>query len=298
MNFLKKIVDTTEDMYFITENEALNIIQKLRNITKEYVEKNNLKSLVIGISGGLDSAVTAAICQEKYTGVPLIGLSIPMNSKEEHKERATYVGKNFCSYFEEYNEWDLPKELNFNIIYENLYKNSNIANKLNFNDFNEKISVGNLKARLRMITLYDLARKTNGLVLSTDNLSELLMGFWTICGDVGDLGLIQNIYKGVELPYIAKALNIREDVINQDPSDGLNVTEQNTDEAQLGANYKEIDTIMIKYLQNNNFFEENKENFTEEELIKINRIINQYLKTSFKRNGCFNVSREEIFINN
>ena len=277
------------------ENKVRSVIKNIRQITKEYVKKNKLKALVIGVSGGLDSAVVAALCQEKYTGVPLIGISIPLSSTNAHMEQAEWVGKQYCSVFEEFSEWEenyysretMDKE-NFEAIpfyektFEVIEKTDDIAKKAGFEvkEFPKNILKGNMKARLRMMTLYDLARKVNGMVLSTDNRSEFFAGFWTICGDVGDFGPIQNIGKGFELPAIAKILGVREDIIKQKPSDGLMVTEDNTDEAQLGATYKELDTITSIYVKDENHIPE-LEQMIKENNLEIYKEINQNSKIEF-----------------
>ena len=277
-----------------TSGRATVVIANIRKQMREYVESNKIKSLVLGVSGGLDSACVAALCQEKYTGVPLIGISIPMSSTNAHKEQARWVGENYCTSFEEFNGWDK------NGLFEILEKTDSIAANAGFDvtQFPKAILQGNLKARLRMITLYDMARKTNGLVLSTDNLSELQMGFWTICGDVGDYGPIQNVGKGFELPVIAAGLGVREDIINQPPSDGLMVTEDNTDEAQLGASYKEVDVIMGAYLDtlNGNYKSRLFKLVGEdtEAAKKVANVITRYENSAFKRNGTINLSREQI----
>ena len=235
------------------------VITMIRKEVKEYVESNGLQSLVVGISGGLDSSVIAALCQKEYTGVPLIGISIPMSSSTAHKEQAQWVGDNYCDAFQEFKGWDEEWNLDgeagacgatsnmLSEVLSTIKQTDEIAKQAGFNPdtFPDKVLNGNIKARMRMITLYDMARKTNGMVLSTDNLSEFQMGFWTICGDVGDYGPIQNVGKGFELPAIATALGVRKDIISQPPSDGLMVTEDDTDEAQLGANYKEVDTCLL-----------------------------------------------------
>ena len=312
---LKSII--SEVGLIITPNdEKCNlIITNIRKKVKKYVEDNKLQSLVIGISGGLDSSVVAALCQEKYIGVPLIGLSIPMSSSNEHKEQAQWIGNKYCSNFEEFIDFDekLPKENNlygsvyqpfYDILFGRLEKTDRIANKAGFKTetFPKSILQGNMKARLRMITLYDLARKTNGLVLSTDNLSEFNMGFWTICGDVGDYGPIQNLGKGFELPAIAKALGIREDIITQPPSDGLMVTEDNTDEAQLGANYKEVDTIMAIVSFSLEIGEKEKQELKSKlfsidiDGAKIGKVLLRYENMHYKRNGTLNLTRKDIGI--
>jgi len=277
---------------------ALSYISNIRAEVRRYVQENKLQSLVVGISGGLDSACTAALCQEKHTGVPLIGLSIPISSSNAHREQAAWVGQNFCTKFEEFQAW------NDNNLFSILEKTDGIAAAAGFDTFPKQLLQGNLKARLRMITLYDLARKTRGLVVSTDNISELYMGFWTICGDVGDLSPIQLIGKGFELPVIAKALGIRADIITQPPSDGLGVTAENTDEAQLGASYKEVDTIMSIYLGTLPVSDVLKNRFkaTLFNLVgtcpdtarKVSKVIERYEASHFKRNGPVMISREKI----
>ena len=86
-----------------------------------------------------------------------------------------------------------------------------------------KIRMGNIKARLRMIYLYNLASKSNGLVLSTDNFTEYMLGFWTLHGDVGDFGIIQKVLKGLELYDIARYLDVPQEIIDAKPDDGLGI---------------------------------------------------------------------------
>ena len=268
-------------------------IKRIRNEIKKYVEDNKLQSLVVGVSGGLDSACVAALCQKEYTGIPLIGVSVPMSSTNAHKEQAQWVGETYCDAFEEFNGWDN------NELFSVIEGTDSIAEKAGFkvSDFPKNVLQGNMKARLRMITLYDLARKTNGLVLSTDNLSEFQMGFWTICGDVGDFGPIQNVGKGFELPKIAEMLGVREDIITQPPSDGLMVTEDNTDEAQLGASYKEVDTIMSIYLGDNAELKMDMFGLIRkdpEAAEKVSKVVTRYIALEYKRNGTVNLTREQI----
>jgi len=286
MNF-KTLINNTIKNYTYEKEYIDLIIKNIRTEIKNYILTNNIKSLVVGVSGGLDSAVISALCQEKYTGVPLITVSIPMNSTEEHNERAKWVGETFGTTFMEFKEFESKKT------YNKIQKLLNETDKISiFDEKNDKLLLGNIKARLRMITLYDLARKNNGIVLSTDNYSEYFMGFWTICGDVGDYAPIQQIYKGLELPQIAYALNIREDIIIQKPSDGLKVTKENTDEKQLGANYIEVDTIMIAYLEDKDFYKKIK--LSKKESEKIESVIKRYETSHFKRNGTIILNRDDI----
>lgn len=308
-NLVKEIGEKTTP----NENKAMVVIELIRNKIRDYVRENNIKSLVMGVSGGLDSACVAALCQEKYTGIPLIGISIPMSSTNAHKEQAQWVGEKYCTSFEEFDGWDAkffesdeaqaydcPSTMYGNV-FETLSRTNDLAEKAGFKVENFPIPVlqGNAKARLRMMTIYDLARKTNGLVLSTDNLSEFQMGFWTICGDVGDFGPIQNVGKGFELPAIARALGVREDIITQAPSDGLMVTEDNTDEAQLGASYKEVDAIMYCYLGNDYNLKSKLFQLVgtdPETAKKVANVIGRYESSvvRYKRNGTINLQRNDI----
>lgn len=295
--------------FMMTKQERADVIAKIRSYVRNYVSDNNIKSLVVGISGGLDSSVIAALLTQEHTGVPLIGMSIPMSSTNAHKEQADYIGKTYCTAFEEFNEFDERvydrQTVGYTAFHESFFnileRSDKLAQKAGFDvkQFPKNILQGNVKARIRMITLFDIARKTNGLVLSTDQLSEELAGFWTLHGDVGDFSPIQKIWKGLELWQIAEELGIREDIITQPPSDGLGVTEDNTDEAQLGMNYLTFDSILTCYLAdeltNNKVSEKSKELYSNiDESVK-NIAIDRMKSTQFKRENPVVIQRNEIF---
>ena len=299
-NLFQNFVNEAGDLMTPSDKKVKKIIHKIRKKVKKYVDNNNLSSLVIGISGGLDSAVVAALCQEKYTGVPLIGLSIPISNSRSHMEMAKWVGEKYCSAFEEFNYWTEPDGFGaFNSVMSTVNAVDNIALKAGFNRecFDYKVSQANVKARLRMITLYDLARKTNGCVLSTDNYSELWTGFFTLHGDHNDLGVIQFIEKYWEEIPIAKALGIREDIIYQVPSDGLGVTERDTDEAQLGISYRELGPVIFAY---ENRFDKNLQNIFEEVkgIVRVRNVIRRHERMKFKMNWPHFITREDLKLKN
>ena len=97
-----------------------------------------------------------------------------------------------------------------------------------------------------MIALYNLAAANHGLVASTDNLSELAAGFWTLHGDVGDLSPIQAMTKSWEVPMLAKMLDVPESVWRAKPTDGLGV--DSGDEAQFGFSYLELDLVLLRVM--------------------------------------------------
>ena len=152
--------------------------------TEDYICSNNLKCMVLGISGGIDSTVVAAICHEvsKRTGVPLIGRSLPTkHNKEGEKSTALMVGKAFCNDFKEVSiKYPYDAYLDF---LEGVDEDIN------------PIADGNIQARLRMIYLYNLASVHRGLVMDTDNLTENNLGYFTIHGDVGDFNPIGGLWK-------------------------------------------------------------------------------------------------------
>ena len=168
------------------ENNYKNIFEQMVTKTQEYLEKNNLFSMVLGISGGLDSTVTAAICHEVEKRNPEIkfyGISLPCSSNTaEENDSAVLCMKAFCKS----GQWWV----------ENLQKEYLLMKATcSLHHFPTAIGQGNIKARLRMIYLYDLANYTKGLVMDTDNLTEHYLGFFTIHGDVADFNPIGGLWK-------------------------------------------------------------------------------------------------------
>lgn len=154
--------------------------------TQKYLEDHNLFAMILGISGGLDSTVTAAICHEVEKRNPEIkfyGVSLPCTSNSgEERDSATACMKAFC------------KEGQYWI--ENLQKEYMLMKATCSQHHSPTtIGIGNIKARLRMIYLYDLANYTKGLVMDTDNLTEHYLGFFTIHGDVCDYNPIGGLWK-------------------------------------------------------------------------------------------------------
>ena len=168
--------------------EAIIYKEILENIVdgvSRYLVENNIKSQVLGISGGIDSTVTAAICKLVHDkiGIPLIGLSLPCSTNADvENDSAIACGSEFCNSF---------KVLNLQEPYEIMETFCATASNIE----KTPISQGNVKARLRMITLYDIASKTNGIVMGTSNKTDWLTGFWTLHGDVGDLNPIGELWK-------------------------------------------------------------------------------------------------------
>lgn len=138
-----------------------HVFNTLVEETAKYITKNNLKAMVLGISGGIDSTVVAAICHEvsKKTGIPLIGRSLPIKNKSDEFDVSELVGQVFCDDFKVVNLLNMYQHVN-----QSVYDGEGTLGT--------PISKGNIQARLRMIYLYNLASIHRGLVMSTDNQTE------------------------------------------------------------------------------------------------------------------------------
>lgn len=243
--------------------------------TAEYVTSNNLKAMVLGISGGIDSTVVAAICHEvsKKTGIPLIGRSLPIKNKDDEFSVSKLVGEVFCDEFKVFNLSNSYKASLFDLCADaGLIKDCKGYDWYWVSDLEElagrtPIANGNLQARCRMMYLYDIASRHKGLVMSTDNQTEYQLGFWTIHGDVGDFDPIQDLWK-TEVYELAKWISNRykniehhhtimtgagsksdaiELSIALTPTDGLGIS--NSDLEQIGAkSYDEVDDILSRYI--------------------------------------------------
>lgn len=240
--------------------------------TANYVTSNGLKAMVLGISGGIDSTVVAAICHEvsKKTGIPLIGRSLPIKNKSDEFATSVHVGEAFCNEFSVYRLERSYRAALFDACAD--AGDVNMANSYYLDELEEMpsrtpIANGNLQARCRMMYLYDITSRHKGLVMSTDNQTEYQLGFWTIHGDVGDFDPIQDLWK-TEVYELAKWISNRykniehhhtimtgagsksdaiELSIALTPTDGLGIS--NSDLEQIGAkSYDEVDDILSRYI--------------------------------------------------
>lgn len=258
-----------------------HVFNVLVDKTAEYVTSNNLKAMVLGISGGIDSTVVAAICHEvsKKTDIPLIGRSLPIKNKEDEFSVSELVGEAFCDEFKVFNLSNSYKASLFDLCADaGLIKDCKGYDWYWVSDLEEltgrtPIANGNLQARCRMKHLYDIASIRKGLVMSTDNQTEYQLGFWTIHGDVGDFDPIQDLWKTevyglanyLRDRYKSKALEALHNDYKETcdkyramsyavyssckliPTDGLGIS--NSDLEQIGAkSYDEVDDILPRYI--------------------------------------------------
>ena len=198
---------------------------------KKYALEHNKDSLIIGVSGGIDSAVTSTLCAE--TNIKTIVISMPIHQNSEELLRANkhinWLKKNYSNI--ELVEIDLSNI--FNQFKQTLGK-----------DFQNTLALANTRARIRMTTLYQIAGSKNGLVIGTGNkIEDFCIGFFTKHGDGGvDLSPIGDLMKS-EVFLLAKELNIISEIQKAVPTDGL-WHDKRTDEDQIGATYKELESAI------------------------------------------------------
>ena len=188
------------------------------------------KSLVIGISGGIDSSVTSTLCA--MTGLKTIVLTMPIKQIKEQND-LSHLHKKWLS--------DKFKNVESHILeLDGIFKN--FENTLS--SFKNEHGMANSRARLRMATLYQVAASNQGIVVGTGNkVEDFGVGFYTKYGDGGvDISPIADCTK-TEVWELGKELKIKQEIINAKPTDGL-WDDGRTDENQLGLKYEEVEEAM------------------------------------------------------
>ncbi|MEC9209479.1 MAG: NAD(+) synthase [Bacteroidota bacterium] len=226
--------------------KTTSIITHISNWLKNYANSCNSKGFVIGISGGIDSAVTSTLAAK--TGLPLICIEMPIHQNKTQVDRGL-----------KHIKWLKKKFLNVRSIKLDLTSIfDEFITKLPINNKNE-LALANTRARLRMTTLYYFAQANNSLVLGTGNkVEDFGIGFFTKYGDGGvDISPIANLLKS-EVYTLGKELAINDDILTALPTDGL--WENNkTDEDQIGATYPELEWAMNFNGNKNSLSEREKE---------------------------------------
>ena len=212
---------------------AADRIQFIKNWIKNYCNSMEKKpdSLVVGVSGGIDSAVVSTI--SAMTGMKVKALSMPIRQLKFQDDLSKAHLK-----------WLKNKFSNVDEVIINLDEVFNSFEK-SLGQFNNELAFANSRARLRMATLYQVAGANNGIVVGTGNkIEDFGVGFFTKYGDGGvDISPIADCLKS-QVWEMGKELKILEDIINAAPTDGL-WEDGRTDERQLGMSYEDLEKAML-----------------------------------------------------
>ena len=235
-------------------NRIVDYVDLKNRIVKwlgDYVIEHDIKVFVVGVSGGIDSAVSSTLAAS--TGLPTYVLGMPIHQKEEQETLS-----------DAHLEW---LQSNFPNVIVNKFDLTKVFDTFQFTmrelGFNE-LALANSRSRLRMATLYQVATSVGGIVVGTGNkVEDYGVGFYTKYGDGGvDIAPIADLYK-TEVWELGKSLGIDQRIIEAKPTDGL-WDDGRTDEDQIGTSYEMLEWVMEKGLNEDPLF------LTEEETLAIN----------------------------
>ena len=197
----------------------------------DYQKQSGLKGFVVGVSGGIDSAVTSTLCA--LTGAPVKALNMPIHQASDQVSRsASHI------------DWLSERHDNVDGITVDLTPVLESLQQVLPEDVQDDLSMANSRSRLRMVTLYAIATHHRMLVAGTGNkVEDFGVGFYTKYGDGGvDLSPIADLMKS-EVYAVAKTLGIIDSIIKAPPTDGL-WNDNRSDESQIGASYDELEWAM------------------------------------------------------
>ena len=198
---------------------------------KDYATQFNIKAFVIGVSGGIDSAVSSTLAAK--TGLPVYAIGMPIHQKEEQEtlsdSHLEWLQSNFSNVI--VNKFDLTK------VFETF--------KFTMRELGtDTHALANSRSRIRMVTLYQVATSVGGIVVGTGNkVEDYGVGFYTKYGDGGvDIAPIADLYK-TEVWELGRHFGVDQRIIDASPTDGL-WDDGRTDEDQIGASYAELEEAM------------------------------------------------------
>ena len=225
--------------------DAAKEVERIVDWIGNYAQKAGIETLVIGVSGGVDSAVVFRLCEK--TGLKVIGVSMPMNTREAEKLNPRVDALFRCSKAE-YRYVEIQPIV---AAYQNqpswVMDNTNPSNGDPHDRFlfSSKLGSGNLRARVRANILYEIAGTHKGLVVGTDNYDESMLGYFTKGGDgLVDILPITHLHKSA-VYKLAEVLNVPQSIIDVAPS--ANLWDGQTDEEELGMTYDEIEVALDFY---------------------------------------------------
>ena len=211
---------------------------RIVNWIKDYAERYDKTSLIVGVSGGIDSAVVSTLCAE--TGIKTIPVVLSINNADYlAHEHIRWLDDNFSNI-----DWKI-------VNVENIFREFvSVAKVL---DANSELGFANSRSRLRMAMLYQIAQSNNGLVIGTGNkVEDFGVGFFTKWGDGGvDISPIGDLYKS-EVYKLGTSLGILKSIFSASPTDGL-WDDGRTDEDQLGLTYDQLEDAMKRGVRSEHY---------------------------------------------
>lgn len=234
------------------ESELVGFLKSEMSIAK-------FNKAVFGLSGGIDSAVTAVLCKKAF-GDNVLAIMMPSDATNQ---------KNMSDALRLCEVFDIPAE-HVSI------KNMLLAYPLNLNE--QKLRKGNLSARLRMCILYDISSRERALVIGTSNKSEIILGYGTLFGDIAcALNPLGSLYK-TQIFGLAKHLGVIEEILTKAPSADL--WEGQTDEDELGHKYADLDKVMFAMFNEGKSAKELKDSGINAHLVDF--VVSRYETNTFK----------------
>jgi len=218
---------TTEDRL----SAGTSLQDRITTWIRDYADRANIKSLVVGISGGIDSAVVSALCAR--TGLNVFAVTMPIHQRPDLHDLSMRQGFWLAQNFDNIRHEIIDLTSIFDEFEQHLATYPNL------------LGLANSRSRLRMVTLYQIAQSVNGIVVGTGNkVEDFGVGFYTKYGDGGvDISPIADCYK-TEVWQMGRELGILNDIINAAPTDGL-WDDGRTDQDQLGGlSYAELEVAM------------------------------------------------------
>ena len=202
----------------------------------DYVVEHNIKSFVVGVSGGIDSSVVSTLCAE--TGLKTYVISMPLNQISSQDDLSNLHRETLEDRYSNVTGLKIDLSLTYNqfVTSSRFWLGDDMVS----ND----LTLANTKSRIRMVTLYQVAGSVGGIVVGTGNkVEDYGVGFYTKYGDGGvDIAPIADLYK-TEVWELGKHLGVDQRIIDAQPTDGL-WEDGRTDENQIGASYAELEEAM------------------------------------------------------
>jgi NAD+ synthase len=210
---------------------SIPLQDRITDWIRDYAEQASMKSLVVGISGGIDSAVVSALCAR--TGLNVVAVTMPIRQRPDLHDLSMRQGAWLTERFDNMRHDIIDLTSTFDEFEQRLATYPNL------------LGLANSRSRLRMVTLYQIAQSVNGIVVGTGNkVEDFGVGFYTKYGDGGvDISPIADCYK-TEVWQMGRELGILQDIIDAAPTDGL-WDDGRTDQDQLGGlKYVELEAAM------------------------------------------------------